>query len=314
MPPLRPSDAGNVVLLQLLNRRKSLAAKVTADQGPRFLRARIAAGSPGVPMNSDLQKLIDLQEVDARMVALTAEIASFPKQVAQIEAKLAGSKAQLEAAQAGMKADEVIRRKHESEIKDQQEKISKYRDQSLKVKTNDEYRALNHEIQFAEGEIRKLEDKILEIMVAADTRKEVIQQAEAALKADTADNEKEKEHARAQTAADEKELAELDAQRQVLRAQIDEDTLRHYERVFKLRHSALSAVHEDQMCSVCRVILRPQVFQDVMRGAEMVYCDSCQRILYYVPPPPQPEEEAAKSAKAKPAKEEPVEADEAAAQ
>jgi uncharacterized protein len=216
-----------------------------------------------------------------------------------------------------MKADEAARRKHESNIKDQQEKISRYRDQSLAVKTNQEYKALLSEIEQAEAAIRKLEDKILEIMVAADTRKEELKQAEAALKADTVANEKEKEHARQQTAEDEKALTELNGQRQELRAQIDEDTLRHYDRVFKLRHSALSAVHEDQMCSVCRMTLRPQVFQDVMRGEETLTCDSCQRILYYVPPPPKPEAEtkAAKAqAVAESLEEEPARADESAVQ
>src|SRR4051812_24087796 len=123
-------------------------------------------------MNSDVQKLIDLQGVDSRISALRAEVAALPKQVAQIEAKLAGSKAAVEKAQNAIKADETARRKHESDIKDQQEKISKYRDQSLKVKTNQEYKALLSEIEHAEGEIRKLEDKVLEIMVAADARKE----------------------------------------------------------------------------------------------------------------------------------------------
>ena len=45
-------------------------------------------------------------------------------------------------------------------------------------------------------------------MVATDARKEAMKQAEAALKADTAANEKEKDHARAQTAEDEKQLAD----------------------------------------------------------------------------------------------------------
>ena len=241
-------------------------------------------------MHPDIQKLIELQQIDTRMAALRTEIAALPKEVAAIEAKLAGSKAKVEAAQAAIKADEGARRKHESDIKDQQEKISKYRDQSLKVKTNQEYKALMTEIEHAEKEIAKLEDKILEIMVAADARKETLKQAEATLKADTAENEKEKEHARKQTAEDEKELAELSEQRKQLRAGIGDDTLRHYDRVLKLRGSALAAVHDNQMCSVCRVILRPQVYQDVMKGEEIMYCDSCQRILYFVPPPPKEEE------------------------
>ena len=267
-------------------------------------------------MNSDLHKLIDLQQVDTRVAALRAEIAALPKEVAQIEAKLAGSRAAVEKAQTAMKADEAARRKHESDIKDQQEKISKYRDQSLKVKTNQEYKALLSEIEHAEAEIAKLEDKILEIMVAADARKEALKQAETTLKADTAENEKEKEHAREQTAQDEKELGELTGQRNQLRSGIADDTLRHYDRVLKLRGSAIAPVHENQMCGVCRVILRPQVYQDVMKGDEIMMCDSCQRILYFVPPPPKEEEAKDGKAPARAAapEEEPVQADEAAAQ
>lgn len=268
-------------------------------------------------MNSDLQKLIDLQVVDARIAALRAEVATLPKHVAQIEAKLAGSKAQLDAAQAAMKTDEVARRKHESDIKDQQEKISKYRDQSLKVKTNDEYRALNHEIQFAEAEIRKLEDSILEIMVTTDARKETIKRAEAALKIDTAENEKEKDHARAQTAEDEKQLAELNAERKQLRSGVGEEALTHYDRVLKLRGSATAPVYEDESCSACRVRLRPQVFQEVMSNEQIITCFYCNRILYFVPPPPKPEEPGEKGGKAghaaKAAKPESLEADEATA-
>jgi len=264
-------------------------------------------------MNPQLHKLIELQEIDSRIAALRAEIAYLPKEVAQIEAKLAGSKATVEAAQTSIKADETARRKHESDIKDQQEKISKYRDQSLKVKTNQEYKALLTEIEHAESQISKLEDKILEIMVAADARKEALKQAEATLKADTAENEKEKEHARQQTAEDEKQLAELATQRKELRSAIGDDTLRHYDRVLKLRGSGIAAVHDNQMCSVCRVILRPQVYQDVMKGDEIIYCDSCQRVLYFVPPPPK--EEEVKEGKAPASVEEPkLQADEAAAQ
>jgi predicted nucleic acid-binding Zn-ribbon protein len=248
-------------------------------------------------MNSDLQKLIDLQQVDARIGELRAEIAALPKHVQQIEAKLAGSKAKVEAAQAAMKADEAARRKHESDIQDQQQKISKYRDQSLNVKTNQEYKALMDEIKFAEEKIGASEDKVLEIMVATDSRKEALKQAEATLKADTAENDKEKESVRQRTAEDERELSELTERRKQLRSEVAEDLLRHYDRVAKLRGSALSAVHEDQMCSVCRVMLRPQVFQDVQSNEQFVTCDSCNRILYFVPTPPKEQEE--KEAKSK---------------
>jgi predicted nucleic acid-binding Zn-ribbon protein len=243
-------------------------------------------------MTSDLQSLIELQQIDSQIAALRAEVAALPKHVAEIEAKLAGSKARVEAGLAAAKADEAARRKHESDIQDQQQKISKYRDQSLHVKTNDEYRALMHEIQFAEANIAKLEDKILEIMVAADVRKELLKKAEAELKAGTAENEREKEAARERTAADEKELAELTARRNELRTEVSEDALRHYDHVLKVRGTALAAVYENQLCSACSVLLRPQVFQEVMTNQQFMSCDYCKRILYYIPPPPEPQEES----------------------
>ena len=241
-------------------------------------------------MTSDLKILIELQQIDSQIAALRAEIAELPKHVAEIEAKLAGSKAKVEATLTAAKSDEAARRKHESDIQDQQHKISKYRDQSLNVKTNHEYKALMDEIKFAEAKIAASEDKILEIMVAADVRKESLKKAEAELKADTAENDREKEEARQRTAVDEAALAELTTRRNALRAGVGEDVLRQYDHVLKVRGSALAAVYDNEQCGACNVMLRPQVFQEVMTNEQFMTCDYCRRILYYVPPPPKPEE------------------------
>jgi hypothetical protein len=199
-----------------------------------------------------------------------------------IEAKLAGTKAQLEKAQASVKADEANRRKYETAISDLRGKISKYRDQSLDVKTNDQYKALLHEIQFAEKEIAGNEDKILELMVNADARDKEVKAAQAELKAETAEIEKEKEQARQRTAEDEKLLVELRAKRESMRAAVDADLLRHYERVSKFRGSGLSEVR-DHKCMACQVMLRPQTYNEIRSGKQVIVCDSCQRILYFDP-------------------------------
>ncbi len=118
----------------------------------------------------DIEKLLDLQAADQEIRKLQEEIAELPRRIAVIEQKLAGTKAQLEKARAAAKADEANRKKFESAIQDLQGKISKYRDQSLDVKTNEQYKALLDEIQFAEQEIRINEDRILEVMVNVEAR------------------------------------------------------------------------------------------------------------------------------------------------
>ena len=151
-------------------------------------------------MLPDIENLLKLQDTDKEIRRLQDEVAEFPKRVAVIEQKLAGTKAELEKAQAAVKADEAARRKYDTAINDLRGKISKYRDQSLDVKTNDQYKALLHEIQFAEKEIAANEDKILELMVNADARDKEVKAAQAELKAETAEIEKEKEEARHLTA------------------------------------------------------------------------------------------------------------------
>ena len=233
-------------------------------------------------MLPDIENLLKLQDVDKEIRRLQDEIAELPKRVALIEHKLAGTKAQLDKAQAAVKADEASRRKYDTNINDLRGKISKYRDQSLDVKTNEQYKALLHEIQFAEKEITANEDKILELMVNADARDKEVKAAQAELKAETAEIEKEKEQARQRTAEDEKLSAEAKGKRDQLRSGVREDLLRQYERVSKFRGSGIAEVL-DHKCMGCQVILRPQIYNDVRSGKDVVCCDSCQRILYLSP-------------------------------
>ena len=141
-------------------------------------------------MLSDIEKLLQLQVADKEIRKLQEEVAALPKRVVAIEEKLAGTKAHLEKIRLAAKTDESNRKKFEIAIQDQQGKISKYRDQSLDVKTNEQYKALLQEIQFAEQEIRINEDRILEVMVNVEVREKDVKAAEAKLKAEAAEIEK----------------------------------------------------------------------------------------------------------------------------
>src|SRR5437762_35954 len=116
-------------------------------------------------MHPDLPLLMELQSVDQEIARLTAEIAALPRHLAQIEARLKAHVDQLENDKKTLAAHYKERKDNEREIGIIREKIVKYRDQMTSVKTNEQYRALQHEIDFAETGIRGHEDKILEKMV-----------------------------------------------------------------------------------------------------------------------------------------------------
>ena len=263
-------------------------------------------------MHPDLERLKSLQEADREIQRLNDEIAALPQRVAVIEAKLAEERRLVEKAQAAIKENDRKRRQLESDIRGEQQKISKYREQSLEVKTNEQYKALMHEIQFAEQAIRKAEDGILEAMLDAENHEKELKAAEAELKAETIHIEKEKTEARARTEEDQKGLAVWNARRAEQRGQIAAETLQHYDRVLTMRKPALAEAIGHN-CSACHVMVRPQKYEALRAGTEIIICDSCSRILFFDPAheaaaePPKPKRKK-KAAGAEPEAEAPVEA------
>jgi uncharacterized protein len=42
---------------------------------------------------------------------------------------------------------------------------------------------------------------------------------------------------------------------------------------------------KNAMCMECHMRIRPQLFQEIKRNDSIITCESCSRILFYVPPP-----------------------------
>jgi uncharacterized protein len=235
-------------------------------------------------MLPDLKLVIRLQEIDKRLLDYAREIASLPKHVAEIEKKLVSHQRKLEADRAALLANQKERKKCEGDIQIQEQKISKLKDQMSGAKTNDQFRAFQHEIDFCTKEIRKSEDRILELMAESDPLDKNVKATEADLKTEKALVEAEKQQARERTAADQKASHELETERASIVASIKPANYQRYERARKARKGIAVAEVVGGRCSVCNITLRLQYFQDLKRSEEIMVCESCQRILYYNPP------------------------------
>lgn len=233
-------------------------------------------------MNPILERLIELERVTLETTRLKAEVAELPQRMAVIETKLAGAKSQVEAVTKAIKDAETQKKRHESDIQDWQQKIIKFKEQSSAVKTNEQYRALMQEIDFAEQHIRDIEDKVLEGMEAAEGLQGRLKAAQAEFKEDEAEVEQEKSHARAVTAEDQKKLDELSAKETELRTGLEDNTLILFDRIVAKRKHAIAEAR-DQKCTACHVMVRPQRYNELLSGNELITCDSCGRILYVDP-------------------------------
>lgn len=231
-------------------------------------------------MNVDLKNLIRLQSIDLSILEIQERIDVFPGISKALDAKLSEAQAGLEAAREKSKNDQATRKKLEGEVSAFEAKISKYREQMLSVKSNEEYKALQKEIEHAQAGIGQVEDKILALMMSAEAVQAEIKAAEARLKEDQQMVQRERQELEAVNQKDVSAVESYLAERKTIEVTVSEDLLLRYERVRKFRGGIGVASATDYMCDGCKVRLRPQVFQEVHKNDQIVACDSCQRILY----------------------------------
>jgi predicted nucleic acid-binding Zn-ribbon protein len=236
-------------------------------------------------MRAQIQRLLELQTVDLHLEELRKFMAGFPARLAEVESRLSTAKAKLAAARDAHTTALKDRKKYELDVEQWRDKSKKYRDQSYEVKTNDAFRALQHEIANADAEMARAEDRLLERMVAGEEFDRQIKAGEAGLKEAEAVAAGEKKVLEQERAEKQTELSAAEAQRETIVAEIPEALLTEYTRISKHRHGAL-AQSIDEMCMKCGVRIRPHIYQILRRpeNEEIHLCESCGRILYYLAP------------------------------
>jgi len=238
-------------------------------------------------MSPDLDRLIKLQHLDTTIHDARQTIAAHPQRLASAETRLAAAQATVETVRQRLKASQDTRRNLEKDAALYQSRLAKFKDQLAAVKTNREYTAMQHEIATAQNDLGAAEEKVLERMMEADVMTADLKQAEGALAAERTNVETEKKELNDDLAATQASLAKAVESRASLIKELEPRLVALFEQVSKARRGvALCSATRDGLCSVCHVRLRPPVFQQVRHNDTIVQCESCQRILYYVPPPP----------------------------
>ena len=237
-------------------------------------------------MSPDLDRLIRLQQLDSTIEDARRRMAAHPQRLADTDARLADATRRVDAVSKRLKDNQEARRGLEKEAAVFQGRVSKFKTQLSEVKTNREYQAIQHETATAQQDLGAVEEKVLERMMDADVIAADVAAAETALATHQKEVAAEKTTLAHELASVEAALTEASQARALLLSEMAPRLIALFEQVARVRRGvALCSATRDGLCSVCHVRLRPQVFQQVRQNDGIVQCDSCQRILYYVPPP-----------------------------
>ena len=237
-------------------------------------------------MIPQLAALIALQQLDTAAEAARRRLGELPGAEQAIDAAIAVASRAVDAAKARLAENQHTRRELEKQVAVVDGRLSRFEDHKAAVKTNQEFTALLHEITTAKGEKDAVEEQILVLLEAADVITAEIKAAEKALADARRDGEVSRSGLKAEQQMLDAELARLTSERVRETASVEKPVLARYEQILKQRRMIAVAPIEGELCTACHVRLRPAVAQQIRRNDSIVPCDSCSRILYFVPKEP----------------------------
>src|SRR5688500_9930072 len=234
-------------------------------------------------MKAELEKLIALQHLDTTIRKLEKELEAIPQRRAEIEREFDQRAFEIRALENRRDEAKHARARLENEVVEQRGRAERAERNLMSSKKQDEYTAAIREADAARKQISALETQILEQL-------ETLEQSEAALaeRADEVATLNSDRDARLKAFDDETgsigdRLATARKEREEVFANLPKQMSGMYARIKnRIRDGVAVAEARNRSCTACFMSLRPQVMSEIRRGEEVLTCDNCGRILYFI--------------------------------
>ncbi len=235
-------------------------------------------------MKAELQKLIALQNLDTTIRKLEKDQEAIPVRRAEIEGEFDQRAFEIRALENRRDEAKHARARLENEVVEQKGRAERAERNLMSSKKQDEYTAAIREADSARKQISALETQILEQM-------EQLEQAQTSLteRADEVASLNSDREARLKAFDDEtgsigSRLEVARKEREEVFAALPKPMSSLYSRIrARIRDGVAVAEARNRSCTACFMSLRPQVMSEIRRGDEIITCDNCGRILFYVP-------------------------------
>ncbi len=230
-------------------------------------------------MEQRIESLQKLQTVDLIIRELTEGLRRYPDEINNLKKDLLEKEESISLKETNLSELKTQRDNLESSLSSNQESIKKSEERLFSIKTHREYEALQKEITDTRKENLEIEDRTISVMAE-------IEETETALGEEKENYATLKEQYAQQIAEKEKKIEELEISRKPAEKEkseilstVDPKILPLYERIFKKNGMAL-ALAENEKCTSCNINIPPQLYNEILKQAELVQCPNCKKILY----------------------------------
>ena len=232
-------------------------------------------------MNPTVEALLVLQERDVRVANLTTELDDLPRQITSVENELAARSAKFDELKNRTRQIEADRKKLDLEVQSKQAAIVRYKSQQQQTRKNEEFAALNHEIEHAEKEISTLEDSELELMEAYDKGLAAVSEGQKELAQHQEKAKQKKAELEKRVAAVTADLTSAKEKQSSAEQTVAEDDLARYRRILKSKKDVAVVPIRSGACGGCHMKLTSQTVISARGGEGLTSCENCGRLVYW---------------------------------
>ena len=235
-------------------------------------------------MKAELQQLIALQNLDTTIRKLEKDQEAIPERRAQIEKEFDQRAFEIRALETRRDDAKHSRARLENEVVEQRGRAERAERNLMSSKKPDEYTAAIREADAARKQISALETQILEQMEQLDQAQAALSERADEITSLNSDRETRLKAFDDETGTIGARLAAARKEREEVFSGLPKPLSSQYSRIkARIRDGVAVAEARNRSCTACFMSLRPQVMAEIRRGEDIITCDNCGRILYFVP-------------------------------
>jgi uncharacterized protein len=234
-------------------------------------------------MKDDLMKLLEAQEVDLKIDALMKSQVDYPEQIEFLNKEIEDLRKELDDLRQALTQAKISQQELETEIQAEREILSGKEKRLLETKTNKEYNAVQSEIEQARARINSLETELIEVMGRIENLEPRIEETQKKLEEVASLNTSQIKELKSRLDSVDTDKEKLEKERARILANVNKRLLAVYTRLRKGRKGiAIASVNKAKFsCRGCFKHLPPQKVMEIRRGATLINCENCGRILIW---------------------------------
>ena len=231
-------------------------------------------------MRPELSILVKLQGIDLEIRKLEKERLGLPFRLNALKETIEEKKAEIDEIKDKLADLRTRKNEVEDELELETERLKKSQQKMSAVKNNREFQALSKEIEEIKRSNKTRENEVLELEENIEDLKEEIKkktkEIELLEKESLAEKKK---NVKSEEEIDAK-IAELGKERDDVAKEVRPELMARYRFLSEKRAGIVVAAVDEGVCSVCNMKIPPQMYNELLKDEKILYCPSCQRIIY----------------------------------